>query len=87
MSAELDSSNWSGEGDFTRRLIDWCASQPAVAFVRVEDDLRITGVRLATTKPKRPMPGYEHEPGRASLVGTGCWSPRWNLMRDVVAPS
>ena len=37
MSAELDSSNWSGEGDFTRRLVDWCASQPAVAFVRVED--------------------------------------------------
>ncbi len=37
MSAELDSSNWSGEGDFTRKLIDWCASQLAVAFVRVED--------------------------------------------------
>ena len=37
MSAELDCSNWSGEGDFTRRLVDWCASVPAVAFVRVED--------------------------------------------------
>ncbi len=37
MSAELDSSNWSGEGDFTRRLVDWCTSQPPVAYVRVED--------------------------------------------------
>ena len=37
MAAELDASNWSGEGDFTQQLIDWCASQPAVAGVRVED--------------------------------------------------
>ena len=37
MAAALDDSNWSGEGSFTRQLIDWCASRPAVAGVRVED--------------------------------------------------
>ena len=37
MAAELDASNWSGEGDFTQRLVDWCGDQPAVAAVRVED--------------------------------------------------
>ena len=37
MSAELDTSNWSGEGDFTQRLVDWCATQVEVALVRVED--------------------------------------------------
>ena len=36
-AAEIDSSRWSGEGDFTQRLVAWCAAQPAVAFVRVED--------------------------------------------------
>lgn len=36
-AAEIDSSRWSGEGDFTRKLVDWCAAQPAVTFVRVED--------------------------------------------------
>ena len=37
MAVELDASNWSGEGDFTQQLVDWCADQPAVAAVRVED--------------------------------------------------
>lgn len=37
MAAELDASNWSGEGDFTQQLVDWRADQPAVAAVRVED--------------------------------------------------
>ena len=37
MPAELDVSKWSGEGDFTQKLIDWCASQKTVALVRVED--------------------------------------------------
>lgn len=37
MSAELDCSDWSGEGNFTRKLVDWCAGEPEVAFVRVED--------------------------------------------------
>lgn len=37
MSAEIDATNWSGEGDFTQRLIDWCTGVDAVALVRVED--------------------------------------------------
>ena len=37
MAAELETSNWSGEGDFTQQLMDWCASLPAVVAVRVED--------------------------------------------------
>lgn len=37
MAAELDASGWSGEGDFTQRLVDWCAELPDVAAVRVED--------------------------------------------------
>ncbi len=37
MATELDTSNWSGEGDFTQLIADWCVSLPAVAAVRVED--------------------------------------------------
>ena len=37
MSAEIDSSKWSGEGSFTQKLVDWCMSQSAVSFIRVED--------------------------------------------------
>ncbi len=37
MLAEVDSSSWSGEGDFTHKLIDWCTSQSTVSFIRVED--------------------------------------------------
>lgn len=34
---EYDASAWSGEGAFTRTLLDALASDPSVAFVRVED--------------------------------------------------
>ena len=34
---EIDSQRWSGEGDFTRRLVDWLAEQPAISLLRVED--------------------------------------------------
>lgn len=37
MPADLDSAKWSGEGDFTQRLLDWCAGLDTVALVRVED--------------------------------------------------
>ena len=33
------------------------------AFADVEDDLRITGVRLVNMRPKRPVPSYEPAPG------------------------
>ncbi len=34
---EIDSEGWSGEGDFTRQLVDWLAEQPAIDLLRVED--------------------------------------------------
>ena len=34
---EIDSARWSGEGDFTRQLVDWLAEQPAIKLLRVED--------------------------------------------------
>ncbi len=34
---ELDTENWSGEGDFTQTLVDALGTIDAVAFVRVED--------------------------------------------------
>jgi hypothetical protein len=34
---DLDTSRWSGEGDFTRTLLDALASLDGVALVRVED--------------------------------------------------
>ena len=34
---EVDASGWSGDGDFTQRLIDAIRDVPAVSFLRVED--------------------------------------------------
>ena len=34
---ELDTSSWSGEGEFTQALIDFLADLDKVTFVRVED--------------------------------------------------
>ena len=34
---ELDTSSWSGEGDFTQTLIDFFGNLDKVTFVRVED--------------------------------------------------
>lgn len=37
MGARIDSGGWSGEGDFTQRLVDALADMDEVAEVRVED--------------------------------------------------
>lgn len=34
---EVDASGWSGDGDFTQRLIDAIREVPAVSFLKVED--------------------------------------------------
>jgi len=34
---ELDTANWSGEGEFTQTLVDALGSLDVVAFLRVED--------------------------------------------------
>jgi hypothetical protein len=36
-SGSVDTSNWSGEGEFTQTLIDHLQTLPVVAFLRVED--------------------------------------------------
>jgi hypothetical protein len=37
MTMELDTSKWSGEGEFTARLIDLLRTVESIAVVRVED--------------------------------------------------
>jgi hypothetical protein len=37
MPSEVDSSGWSGEGEFTQRLIDRLRELGGVRFIRVED--------------------------------------------------
>ena len=37
MAFETDTSNWSGEGEFTQLLLERLQSVPAIRFVRVED--------------------------------------------------
>lgn len=37
MSARIESTGWSGDGEFTRRLVDELAAMDEVAAVRVED--------------------------------------------------
>ena len=34
---EIDAERWSGEGDFTRQLVDRLAELPAISLLRVED--------------------------------------------------
>lgn len=34
---EIDREHWSGEGDFTEKLLAWLSDQSAIVFVRVED--------------------------------------------------
>ena len=45
------------------------------ALVGVEDDLRITGVRLVHMQPKRPIPDYEPAPGSWSTGGVEVANP------------
>jgi hypothetical protein len=37
MAFETDTSNWSGEGEFTQLLLERLRAVPAIRFVRVED--------------------------------------------------
>ena len=34
---EIDRERWSGEGDFTERLLEWLAERDDIVFLRVED--------------------------------------------------
>jgi len=37
MPAEVDTANWSGEGEFTQRLMEQLRALPAIRAIRVED--------------------------------------------------
>ena len=55
----------------TRRSFLSLSALPAVAAAMppVEDELKITGVRIVRTKPRRPVPAYEPAPGSWSTHG------------------
>lgn len=48
---------------------------PAPAFQGEKSRLKITGVRLVRTRPKRPLPAYEPAPGSWSTQGVEVASP------------
>lgn len=58
----------------------------------VEDDLEITGVRLVTMRPTRPVPTYEPAPGSWSTGGVEVANPvsiypKYKPMRSLFRPS
>lgn len=51
------------------------AALPALAAPPVEDELKITGVRIVRTRPKNPVPAYEPAPGSWSTHGVEVANP------------
>src|SRR3954449_867112 len=53
-----------------------CAvSLPALAFQEEKSKLKITGVRIVQTRPKRPVPSYTPAPGSWSTSGVEVANP------------
>lgn len=50
-------------------------SRPALAFQNDKSKLKITGVRLVQTRPKRPLPSYTPTPGSWSTGGVEVANP------------
>src|SRR5690348_6347999 len=50
-------------------------SLPALPFQSEKSKLKITGVRLVHTRPKRPVPAYKPAPGSWSTGGVEVASP------------
>src|ERR1041384_965717 len=51
------------------------AAAPPPAFAQEKSKLKITGVRLVTTRPKRPVPAYKPAPGSWSTGGVEVANP------------
>jgi L-rhamnonate dehydratase len=51
------------------------ASTPPPALPRVDSNLKITGVRIVRTRPKRPVPSYTPTPGSWSVAGVEVANP------------
>jgi L-rhamnonate dehydratase len=50
-------------------------SLPALAFQEEKSKLKITGVRIVQTRPKRPVPSYTPAPGSWSTSGVEVANP------------
>ncbi len=63
--------------NFLRRIAPapLAAAAPALPFQGEKSRLKITGVRLVRTRPKRPLPAYEPAPGSWSTQGVEVASP------------
>src|SRR5881227_2939222 len=48
---------------------------PALPFQEEKSKLKITGVRIVTTRPKRPVPAYTPAPGSWSTGGVEVANP------------
>jgi L-rhamnonate dehydratase len=48
---------------------------PALAFQNEKSGLKITGVRIVQTRPKRPLPSYAPAPGSWSTGGVEVANP------------
>ena len=51
------------------------AAPPAAPWPAEDDGLKITSVRLVTTRPKRPVPSYPPAPGSWSTGGVEVANP------------
>jgi hypothetical protein len=80
MAFETDTSNWSGEGDFTQLLLERLRGVPAIQFVRVEDapatrseaDYQFMSnelfVRFATETRHEPFRRFGFLPGTRAIA-------------------
>ena len=75
---EPDLSRWSGDGDFTRKLVDALQEVPEVAGLRVEDAPASTsgaGYALLSNELYVAFADQEHE-ARTRLLGVVPWTHR-----------
>ena len=79
---EIDRERWSGEGDFTERLLAWFTNHEDVAFVRVEDavaDRAEVDYNFISNEVLRPLPHarpQERPPACGASSRCGGPSPR-----------
>src|SRR5229473_2742033 len=67
------------------------AALPAPAFQSMPSKMKITGVRLVHTRPKRPLPAYKAAPGSWSTGGVEVANPmsiypKYKAMRSLFMP-
>jgi hypothetical protein len=70
---DVDASAWSGEGDFTQALIDILKTDPAIAFLKVEDAPASRTDALFSFIANEIYVGFarKHDPGTAMSALAG----------------